>query len=55
MTTWTDSEGIVLSEISQTKKDKYWIIPLSCGISKKKKEGKKITKKGRKSKNTETE
>ena len=34
-TTWMDLEGIVLSEISQTEKDKYCIISLTCGISKK--------------------
>ena len=27
-----DLEGIMLSEISQTEKDKYCIIPLICGI-----------------------
>ena len=26
MTTWMDLEGIMLSEISQTEKDKYYII-----------------------------
>ena len=31
-TTCTDLESIVLSEISQTEKDKYCIIPLICGI-----------------------
>ena len=31
-TTWMDLEGIVLSEISQTKKDKYCIFSLICGI-----------------------
>ena len=29
---WTDLEGIMLSEISQTKKDKYHMISLICGI-----------------------
>ena len=33
-TTWMDFEGIVLSEISQTEKDKYCIISLVCGIFK---------------------
>ena len=31
-TTGKDVEGIVLSEISQTEKDKYQIISLICGI-----------------------
>ena len=30
-TTWMD-EGIMLSEISQTEKDKYHMISLICGI-----------------------
>ena len=30
-TVWMDVEGIILSEISQTEKDKYHIISL-CGI-----------------------
>ena len=30
--TWTDLEGIMLSEISQTDKDKYCMISLVCGI-----------------------
>ena len=30
--TWIDLEGIMLSEISQTKKDKYRMISLICGI-----------------------
>ena len=34
---WTDPEGIMLSEISQTEKGKYCIISLVCGIFKKKK------------------
>ena len=29
---WVDSEDIVLSEISQTEKDKYWVITLMCRI-----------------------
>ena len=37
MPTWMDFEGITLSEISQTEKDKYCIISLICGIFKKKK------------------
>ena len=32
VTTWTDLEGIMLSEISQTEKDKYLMISLICGI-----------------------
>ena len=31
---WIDSEGIMLCEISQTKKDKYNVISLICGILK---------------------
>ena len=30
--TWVDLEGIMLSEISQTEKDKYCVISLICGI-----------------------
>ena len=37
VTTWMDLEGIMLSEISQTQKDKYCIISCICGIFKKKK------------------
>ena len=29
--TWMDLEGITLSEISQTEKDKYYMISLICG------------------------
>ena len=31
-TTWTDTEGIMLSEVSQTEKDKYSMLSLICGI-----------------------
>ena len=31
-TTWMDWEGIMLSEISQTEKDKYHMMSLICGI-----------------------
>ena len=31
-TTWMDLQGIMLSEINQTEKDKYCIISLICGI-----------------------
>ena len=31
-TTWMDLEGIMLTEISQTEKEKYCIISLTCGI-----------------------
>ena len=37
MTTWIGLEGIMLSEISQTQKDKHCMILLICGILKKKK------------------
>ena len=30
--TWMDLEIIVLSEVSQTEKDKYHMISLMCGI-----------------------
>ena len=30
--TWIDLEGIMLSEVSQTMKDKYCMISLLCGI-----------------------
>ena len=33
-TLWRDWEGIMLSEISQTEKDKYCMILLICGIQK---------------------
>ena len=31
-TTWMDPENIMLSEISQTEKDKYYTISLICEI-----------------------
>ena len=34
VTTWVDLEGIVLSEISQTEKDKCSMISLMCRIKK---------------------
>ena len=30
--TWIDPETIILSEVSQTQKDKYHLISLICGI-----------------------
>ena len=30
--TWMDLEIIILSEVSQTEEDKYYMIPLTCGI-----------------------
>ena len=30
--TWMELEGIVLSEISQSEKDKYHMISLICGV-----------------------
>ena len=30
--TWMDLEMLILSEVSQTKKDKYHVISLICGI-----------------------
>ena len=35
MTTWVKLEGIMLSEIRQTEKDKYFMVSLICGIKKK--------------------
>ena len=31
-TTWMELEGIILSEISQAKNDKYQMISLICGV-----------------------
>ena len=36
-TTWVKVEGIMLSEISQTKKDKYYTVSHICGIYQRKK------------------
>ena len=30
VTTWMEAEGIMLSEISQTKEDKYCVISFTC-------------------------
>ena len=30
--TWMDSQNIILSEVSQKEKDKYYMISLICGI-----------------------
>ena len=38
VTTWMDPEGIMLSEVSQTEKNKYHKISLTCGILEKNKE-----------------
>ena len=32
VTVWMDLENIMLSEISQSEKDKYHVISLACGI-----------------------
>ena len=32
VTTWMDLENIIISEVSQTEKDKYYVISLICGI-----------------------
>ena len=32
ITTWMNPEGIMLSEINQTEKDKYCMISLICGL-----------------------
>ena len=43
VTTWMDLEGIMLSEISQTEKDKYHMISL-CGIKNKTKQNKETNR-----------
>ena len=43
-TTWMDLEGIMLSEISQTEKDKYHMVLLICGILKTKQSNKQNEK-----------
>ena len=30
--TWMDPDIVILSEVSQTEKDKYHMMPLICGI-----------------------
>ena len=35
VTVWMNSKGIMLREITQTKKDKYCMISLICGLFKK--------------------
>jgi len=30
--TWRNLEGIMLNEVSETEKDRYYMIPLICGI-----------------------
>ena len=42
VTTWMDLAGIMLSEISQRKKDKYCIIPFMCGIKQTNKQSSQI-------------
>ena len=32
--TWVDLEIVILSEVSQTEKDKYHMISFTCGIQK---------------------
>ena len=32
VTIWMELEGIIRSEISQTEKDKYFMISLICGV-----------------------
>ena len=44
MTTWMDPENIMLSEISQTEKDKYGMVSLTWGT---------LEKKGQTHRNTE--
>ena len=31
-TTWMDGENIMLNEISQMEKDKYYMVSLVCGV-----------------------
>ena len=31
-TTWKDLEIVMLNEVSQAKKEKYFMAPLTCGI-----------------------
>ena len=33
--TWMDPESVILSEVSQTEKKKYYMTSLICGIEKK--------------------
>ena len=33
-TTWMDLESVLLSEVSQTEKEKYHMTSLTCGIQK---------------------
>ena len=35
--TWMDLEIIILSEVSQTEKDNYYVVTFICGTKKKKK------------------
>ena len=44
-TTWVDLENIMLSEISQTDRDKYCMMTVICGIYKKYNKLVNITKK----------
>ena len=39
MTTWIGLEAIMLSDVSQPKKDKYYMISFICGIQKEGKGG----------------
>lgn len=38
--TWMNLEGIMLTEISQTDKGKYWMISFMCGMKNYKQKGK---------------
>ena len=42
--TWVDLEGTMLSEVSQTEKDKYHMISLTCGNWKQKQASKQANK-----------
>ena len=32
---WMDLESVIMSEVSQTEKEKYWMASLICGLQKK--------------------
>ena len=43
-TTWMNSEGIMLSEITQSEKEKYHIISLMCRILRKEERNRRFRK-----------
>ena len=32
---WMDLESVIMSEVSKTEKEKYWMASLICGLQKK--------------------